>query len=221
MVSASVLHILVGRIYAVDDAYQGTQIVAVDSLPVLDICLPYMLSDSGVVLEAMCLYDGPFQEDGSHDEVFSVGSLILKNISDQTIRSIEIKLSRGAEEYVFIGKMIPPQSRVLIPERNRQTVLYNNFEQCAYAFTISSDPLDSILIMIEEPDRIFLKNEAGKKILRVTMYHKTYLPEEDLYIGGAVYETKIPVIYPGQIIELRPEYYITSNSRIIGLFYNE
>lgn len=221
MVSASVLHILAGRIYAVDDAYKKMKTVAVDRLPALDICLPYTLSDSGVVLEAMCLYDGPFQEDGSHDEVFSVGALILKNTSNQIIRSIEVKLGRGAETYIFRGEMIPPQSRVLIPERNRQTVLYTNFEQCAYSLNIASDPLDTVRIMTEEPDRIFLTNEADKKVLQVIMYHKTYLPEEDLYIGGWAYITYIPVIYSGQTLEIRPEYYITSNSRIIGLFNSE
>lgn len=221
-VSATVMYILIERISFLDitteKLFQNIQVLNVDRLPPADICLPYTYSKAGIVLERICLYDGPFQEDGTHDEVFSVGALIVRNTTNKTIFSLKIELYRGIETYIFVGNMIPPYSRVLIQENQRQPVLYNHFE--SYKVSVCNAPrqLKEIRVTSKGIDRVILSNESTDKIFDIILYHKTYLPEEDLYIGGKAYETRIPVIYPGQIMDIRPAYYISSNSRIIGVF---
>lgn len=58
-------------------------------------------------------------------------------------------------------------------------------------------------------------NLSGSQLTNLTLYHKTYLPKEDLYIGGAAFVSRIDRIDAGESIVLSPNHYAAGYSKII------
>ena len=213
--------VLVGRIelpQASAEQAGNMDYIQVESLPAAKIVLPYKMWDLDVVLEAVCEYDGPFQEDGSNEEVFATGALIVKNESDVTLRRVSIFLTRGAKEYCFQIEMLPSGCRVLVPERDRQSIFCQNFEECIGFAEACPPPVSDVVIRYEELSRIYVSNISNEDLYDLTLIHRTYLQDAELYIGGKAFYTEVGKLEAGETVLIEPDYYITSNSKVLGAY---
>ena len=59
------------------------------------------------------------------------------------------------------------------------------------------------------------ENLSNTGLYNVTVYHRTYIPEGNIYIGGKAFQTKLPRILPGECLTLSTENYAPGYSRIV------
>lgn len=181
--------------------------------------LPCAIPDTDLNALGLGLYDGPFWEDGSGDEVIGICALVLKNEGEEYIREGEVWLESSAGRLEFAFSMLPPGESVMIPEKNRQKV------RPAYlsgmGATLEVLPNDQIMSQIkaEEQGQILLgiTNEGQETLCGLKLYFKTYDTPAQIYIGGSVKTYDLPEILPGQTIEISPYGYVSGYSKVLAV----
>ena len=178
---------------------------------------PYQISCTDLVVEQTASYDGPFYEDGTGREVLGVASILLRNTSSEMIPYAHVVLRTDTASYIFDCFWLPAGAAVLIPEK--YALSWESQAQVISCFgwstvTAEKNPCE---ISVEDVDmgKLCVRNLSGGEIRNLTLYHKTYLRENDMYIGGAVFETRIDSIGAGENVIISPRYYASGYSKIV------
>ena len=81
--------------------------------------LPCAVADTQLVIRGTAVYEGPYWEDGSGEEVANVLALVVENTGGTMILQgqILLKTERGVLE--FSVSWLPPDEAVLVLEKNR------------------------------------------------------------------------------------------------------
>jgi len=178
--------------------------------------VPIAIPCTPLIVENLSTYDGSFFEDGSGREVRDVAAVMLYNSKDTIIPYAFVAIYTENCRYTFEVSMLPPKSAVLVPEQNAKTLKENRIVQ-AYGWAAGSALENPVKINIEEIGMGSLKitNESGLKIHNLTIYHRTYIPEEEFYMGGTAFITEIPYIAPGETVNADPSNYAAGYSRVV------
>lgn len=161
-------------------------------------------------------YSGTFYEDGSPREVFQTAAIVLENRGDTCIPYAQITVRTQWDTYVFEGFLLPPNSYTLIPERTakpypkEQVISVFGWNTRAY-----DEPCPSVTVTEQKKGTLLVKNMSGETVEGLTLYHKMYLPGDDLYIGGVAFATAVPTLAPQETVTAVPEYYAPGYSRIL------
>lgn len=180
------------------------------------VCLPHTISCTSVEVVRLASYDGPFYEDGSGREVMNAAALEIYNKSNELIPYAYIIVYTANEQYTFRATMIPPQASVLIPESQAQTLGQTEMVHI-FGWTTVKQPTQPYAIEIAQrgKNRLQITNLSEKTISELTVFHRTYVPEGDIYCGGIAFETEIPQITPGESVTVHPIYYVSGYSHIV------
>ena len=81
---------------------------------------PLELENSTMVAEEIVCYQGAFWEDGSGEQVDNVAGLMLYNPTDRLIEFAAFALKEKEKTLYFFVHHLPPKSRCLVLEKNRQ-----------------------------------------------------------------------------------------------------
>ncbi len=185
-----------------------------------EVCLelPYRIEDTGVVLNCITGYDGPFLEDRSSDTVTNVAVAMLYNSSGSFLDSVVIDLSTNQNSYHFEATMVPPGAYVAVQDLNRcqwdSGKILNCTGRARNHIKETIIPGD-VEIIAQKNDSFCVINHYNKPV-SVTIYHKTWQHDMQAYIGGITYKTVINNLQAGDSLVIRPEFF-TANSRIIRI----
>ena len=75
----------------------------------------------------------------------------------------------------------------------------------------------SLFVQETEAGELYVENLSGHDISDITVYHRTFIQEGNYYIGGKAFETRIPFVASGKIIEVLPQYYAYGYSKIVWI----
>ena len=162
-------------------------------------------------------YSGPFYEDGSDEEVSSVASLLLENISDRHLEYAELVLYVGGKEAVFQISDLPAGERVLALEINRLQI---RPEQDA---TLAKDKTVLRFVPQEEPPALDFRSEGGNLIVTnvgtsafrsVEIRYKLRRDKETL-LGGLSYRVRVGTLGPGESRTVAAGHYDPDNCTIV------
>ena len=192
------------------------QTVDVYSAEQTTISFPSTVSGTELIVRNMASYDGIFYEDGSNAQVFNTAAIVLENTSSETVIYTQIKLEAETKLYIFEAMMLPPGSSTLVPEKKRQQVTEDNFYSCSgWAFSDHSSNAQNIKIHSTGNGAITVQNISSKTLHNIILYHKTYLMDSLLFIGGTATQTKIQMLFPGQTTTIRPLCYADGYSKFV------
>ena len=162
-------------------------------------------------------YSGPFYEDGSDEEVSSVASLLLENISDRHLEYAELVLYVGGKEAVFQISDLPAGERVLALEINRLQI---RPEQDA---TLAKDKTVLRFVPQEEPPALDFRSDGGNLIVTnvgtsafrsVEIRYKLRRDKETL-LGGLSYRVRVGTLGPGESRTVAAGHYDPDNCTIV------
>ena len=180
---------------------------------------PHILPDSGLVVEELQCYNGPYWEDGSGEIVDNVAGLMVYNPTDRLIEFASFALKQDSRRLYFFVYHLPPKSRCLVLEYNRIA--------CDPSFVIACDELcvrwDQQEFSREYVDYVGLGptmtiiNRDARELRHVTVWYKQYIKTKDYYLGGAVYSAHVFYLQPGQQQTIWPEYYEAGCAKIVGI----
>lgn len=178
---------------------------------------PTPISCTSVIVESVASYDGPFYEDGTGREVINVAAILLRNTGDEMIPYVHIILRTESASYLFDGFWIPAGAAVLIPEKYALPYeAQQEFISC-FGWATVWQQTNSYAISFEEISmgKILVRNRSDTDIKNLTLYHKTYLQENDMYIGGVAFESRIDFLGIGETVVFSPKNYASGYSKLI------
>lgn len=180
---------------------------------------PFVLRGTGLILQNLARYDGLFPEGEEEYEVIDAAALMVYNPGKEWVRSVKILLTQGTQDYIYEITCLPPNSRVLVVEKNGQRFSGAPVESCrCLSLSVSEESLFSEQVGIRElPSGLAVKNLTGGEISRLTVYHKQYVADGDFYLGGYTCQKELTALAAGEEREVEVYRYVPGYSRVVAL----
>ena len=178
--------------------------------------LPYVIRDSGLIIEKMVCYEGDFWEDGSDDHAVDIMALVIFNPGTEGVRSTDISVWQGHRQLRFVVTYLPPGSRVLVLERLRNSYSSEPLTECrCVTLDRNWDPSDAVTVEPSGIRDLTLRNTTQQDLQAMTLRYKRYSPEAGLYLGGVTYHLTIEPLGSDKSLLIRPPRYVEGAYRIV------
>lgn len=220
------LCLLVHRAYAIslhNTAAISTSDVQLDVCPETQIQLPYKIPGSSLTLLELAVYEGPFVEDYSEDEVVDIAAILLRNDGPTLVNRAELSLHWDNGFYTFDARMIPAGQTVLALETDRKPYGQHLWTDCVCKQTTDSSANSSYRqLTVREIGRgeISVENISDEVLTDICVYYKSFLSPPGVYVGGIVYCVGISELEPGAAVSIEPWRYVSDYSRVVCIRCN-
>lgn len=184
-----------------------------------DVEFPCVLRTTGLILQNLARYDGLFPEGEEEREVVDAAALMVYNPGNQWIRSVKILLTQSGQDYLFEISWLPPNSRVLVVEKNAQRFPAAPVEHCrCLSLSLSDEPPCTDEIRIAEVQSgLQVENLTGREISRLVLYYKQYISDGDFYLGGYTCQKELTALAAGECREVAAYRYVPGYSRVVAV----
>ncbi len=183
---------------------------------VRELTLPYAVGQTGLVVQELTSYEGPFLEDGSYEEVVDVAALLVSNTTNHIMESVEILVVTERETICFTGTWLPPNSTCVLLSRDKNTYLpLPVLEISAQAEQTNIIENNDTLSWTEQEDGIHLTNMSSRDIYGIRILFKTFLQQTGQYIGGVTNKTVLDCLPAGETAVLLPPYYVRNYAKVV------
>lgn len=189
---------------------------------VADMTLPYSIPNKNLDILSIGQYEGKFVEDGSDDKKDNVLAIVVKNTSDKTIYSGEIKLrKRGTSKSIkFIFTNLKAGSSALVMESTGE-VNFNGEDKYVYvSSSVNTEESTSLMedkIEVTTKDKnITVKNLTDKNLNTVYVYYKI-VTDGNCYLGGITYRAKFENVKGEKSVTADTLHFSNKNSEIIKI----
>lgn len=189
---------------------------------VANMTLPYSIPNKNLDILSIGQYEGKFVEDGSDDKKDNVLAILVKNTSDKTISSGEIKLrKRGTSKSIkFIFTNLKAGSSALVMESTGE-VNFNGEDKYVYvSSSVNTEESTSLMedkIEVTTKDKnITVKNLTDKNLNTVYVYYKI-VTDGNCYLGGITYRAKFENVKGEKSVTADTLHFSNKNSEIIKI----
>ena len=189
---------------------------------VANMTLPYSIPNKNLDILSIGQYEGKFVEDGSDDKKDNVLAILVKNTSDKTISSGEIKLRKiGTSKSIkFIFTNLKAGSSALVMESTGE-VNFNGENKYVYiSSSVNTEESTSLMedkIEVTTKDKnITVKNLTNKNLNTVYVYYKI-VTDGNCYLGGITYRAKFENVKGEKSVTADTLHFSNKNSEIIKI----
>ena len=189
---------------------------------VANMTLPYSIPNKNLDILSIGQYEGKFVEDGSDDKKDNVLAIVVKNTSDKTISSGEIKLRKiGTSKSIkFIFTNLKAGSSALVMESTGE-VNFNREDKYVYiSSNVNTEDSTSLMedkIEVTTKDKnITVKNLTNKNLNTVYVYYKI-VTDGNCYLGGITYRAKFENVKGEKSVTADTLHFSNKNSEIIKI----
>lgn len=200
-------------------ALPETESTELSQHPHMTIEFPHTLSGSGLVMEGLIPYDGPFWEDGSGDTVEDVAGLQLYNPGERMLEFLSVVLECGGERLYFFVYQLPPNSRCLVLEKTRHTYRDLPVVDCR-ELSVRWDYQDLSRIQLDYlglGNWLTVINRDARRQDHVTLWYKRYEQEGDYYLGGIAYSAHVFFLQPQERRTITPAHYEAGSAKVVAI----
>ena len=189
--------------------------------PAIFVEFPHTLTDSALVIEEVVRYQGRFWEDGSGEMVEGVAGIMLYNPTARMVEFEAIALEQEGETLYFFAYQLPPMSRCLVLERNKnapiQVTACRELSTQWYHHELSREQVDYVGL----GPTLTLVNRDSRQQDHITVRYKQYVKEGDYYLGGVAYSAHLFCLQPEERRTVTPEHYYAGKAKIVSIVVNE
>lgn len=190
-----------------------------DSQP-LETVITFPISIPGTTLTAksLALYEGDMLETTSDTHLVDAVALEVENCGSREVAIAHIVLQFGKEEMHFFGTNLLPGTTNLLVEMGGQHRPEADCTGCSGWVQYGDGlRLQDTEIKITEVDMgtVRVENISQQVQENIMLYHKNYLYDAELYLGGITYQTYIGTLAPGEAMEVTPYRYASGYSKIV------
>lgn len=178
--------------------------------------MPCSVEGTGLFVENLAGYDGPLFEDGTGVEVLNAAAIVLHNPQEDWVVYTKICVETENDRFVFEGQLLPPYSRTLIVEKTGKKLPKSAITSCmGWSIRSKQQGIEGVDVLTDAQGGVLLHNYSEATMKNLRLFHKNYLEDCNLFVGGKPFETNIHVINPGQSLHLMPENFARGYSRIL------
>ena len=181
---------------------------------------PFKLEYTSLVAHKLIAYEGAYLEDGSEEAVTNVAALILENTGTIGISYVRIILVQNGKELSFDATYIPPRSKIMLLEENKQPYSQATVTSCRCHTVIPGDfDRAERTVSIKETGMCTLEitNLTGQNLSGIRVFYKHHEGTRDLYVGGITYSTVIPALEPGETRSVTPYRYASGYAQVVAV----
>lgn len=179
---------------------------------------PISIPDTTLTAKSLALYEGDMLETDSDTHLIDAAALEVENYGSREVEIAHITLQFGTEEMHFFGTNLLPDSTTLMVEMDGKLWKKANCTGCSGWVQYGDDPqlLDTEIKVTEvDMGTIRVENISQQIQENIMLYHKNYLYDAELYLGGITYQTYIGTLAPGEALEITPYRYASGYSKIV------
>lgn len=183
------------------------------------VSFPYTIPGTNLVALHFAVYDGPFYEDGTGEEVFGVTALVIQNKGEHMVERGTVFLESEEGSGYFCFTSLPAGASILVPEQNRAKTRPESILRCTGEVSVCETALpwdhleithtDSITLAVSNKDTVTYEN--------ICISYKDYDTPSRLYIGGETMSVTIAELRPGQTVTVSPYRYVEGYSSIVAV----
>jgi hypothetical protein len=189
--------------------------------PEAAVAFPCALAD-GLVAEKMITYDGPFWEDGSGEAVSGVAGLMLSNTGSRMIEFGAITVEQGGRMLHFFVYDLPPGSRCLVAEWQRQSFSEEVPQGCRVGILRwGYQELSREEVNYVGTDEVLTVVNRTTKTQSILVRYKCYDKEGDYFLGGMAFSAHFFGAEPQTPKTLAPEHYHAGKARVVSVSTEE
>lgn len=177
---------------------------------------PIVVTDTGLIVQNMAQYEGPFLEAEDQEPVARVAALMIYNPGSKMITSAELVLTQGGRTLRFFFTCLPPQSRVLVLEKNRQLYSSEPVRSCQCLSFTEEMPQSSSIQVTDSENGLAIVNFYDED-KTVTLYYKQYITDGNFYLGGVTGQTRVEHLAAGENREILAAGYAPGYCRIVAV----
>lgn len=199
--------------------FTATQSTAANLHAASGLAFPYTMSDHSLVAEGLLSYEGQYWEDGSGDEVRGVAALMLFNPTNRFIPFGAFAVEQGGKQLYFFVYQLPPMSRCLILEKNRQAYSSQPVSQVK-TLSVRWDYQEMSREQIDYlgfGPQLTLINRDTRQQKHVIVYYKRYEKKEDYYLGGVAYTAHFFSMETQEHRTVSPPHYDAGHAKIVAI----
>ena len=189
---------------------------------VANMTLPYSIPNKNLDILSIGQYEGKFVEDGSDDKKDNVLAIVVKNTSDKTISSGEIKLRKiGTSKSIkFIFTNLKAGSSALVMESTGEVNFSGEDKYVYISSSVNTEESTSLMedkIEVTTKDKnITVKNLTNKNQNTVYVYYKI-VTDGNCYLGGITYRAKFENVKGEKSVAADTLHFSNKNSEIIKI----
>lgn len=185
------------------------------------VTFPCTLAD-GLVAEKMLAFDGPFWEDGSGEAVSGVAGLMLSNTGSRMIEFGAITVEQGGRMLHFFVYDLPPGSRCLVAEWQRQSFSEEVPQGCRVGILRwGYQELSREEVNYVGTDDVLTVVNRTPRTQNILVRYKRYDKEGDYFLGGMAYSAHFFGAEPQTPKTLAPEHYHAGKVRVVSVSTEE
>lgn len=180
---------------------------------------PYTMSDYSLVAEGLRSYEGRYWEDGTGDEVRGVAALMLYNPTNRFISFGAFAVEQGGKQLYFFVYQLPPMSRCLILEKNRQAYSSQPVSQVR-TLSVRWDYQEMSREQIDYlgfGPQLTIINRDPQQQKHVTVWYKRYEKKENYYLGGVAYAEHFFSLDTQEHRTVTPLHYNAGHAKIVAI----
>lgn len=181
--------------------------------------LPLEVEDTPMIAVELVAYDGPFWEDGSGEKVAGVCALVIENTGGTMICQGEVALQTRDSVLEFSFSWLPPDAKILVPERNRASAGVYMLSGCSgWCMTMYPENTGAVTVYEQGMGQLAFVNHSTQIIERVEAVFKSWDPEAQMYIGGSACTVYVDRLLPGEERPTLPWRYVSGYSKVVCVF---
>lgn len=182
------------------------------------VALPCAVENTQLLIREPAVYEGPFWEDGSGEEVSDVFALVVENAGGTMILQGQILLETEAGTLEFVISWLPPDAVALVPERNRAPAREVRITGCSGWNTTIYPEMSGAVTAAEQglAELVFI-NHTTQPITQVEAWYRSYDAQSGMYIGGRAERVRMVDLMPGEERKLSPYRYVKGYSRVVSI----
>ena len=190
--------------------------VVLDAPEIPTISFPYTIPETNLTVVQISPYSGYFLEDGSGDEIGNVATIVLKNDGGD-LAFAGIGIAQGDRHLAFSGSNIPAGATVIMQEQNRAPYTEDLYYSATGTTTAGGLAASAAISITDNGNNTFtVTNTSGELIGSVAISYKSYLPEEDVYVGGITYTVNLGEIEADSSVTVNSSHYVSGYSVILS-----
>lgn len=188
------------------------------SPPVFEIILPYTIPGTNLVIQRVAPYDGIYLEDGSDSSVTNVAMALLYNAGSEDVEYAEITMKYGDKTLQFEISAVPAGGKVVTQEISKNSCAEDALLECTADAVVRGklDKAEEILKVEDNGDNsLTITNLTDQELVTVRIFYKYYMEDEDVYVGGITYTTKISGLQANASVMITPSHYASAGSLVV------
>ena len=181
--------------------------------------------ENGIEIESIEAYSGPYVEDGSDEEAQNVMQLKVKNVGGSDIQLAYIKLAdKAGNDYSFkITTLLNGESMVIFEENRAEysediNIVSAELQDAVYFDPVPDMHADKVAVSVEDGAALVC-NVSDAELHDLYVYYKNY--DGETAFGGITYRISVPMLAPGEFIEVPAAHLSASVSKLIFVTYGE